>query len=272
VTTSLMPRPTNGDMMDVAAASSASADRWFVRHAPRPQARTHLYCFPWSGAASTAYRRWAAGMPDDIELISIALPGRYARVDEPVVDRIEPLADDIAAAIVGQPACDIAFFGHSFGALLAYAVAIRLRGTAASPSVLIASASRAPWVRPPIVLHELSDQKLVEMLVRLGIAAGKATDWAFLERFLPLVRADLRACESYHVIGPEPVDWRMRTWAATEDWYASPQIVHRWRGTAGAEFTTRVRPGGHFSVREDTGIISTLLEDLRDPDALPIAA
>jgi surfactin synthase thioesterase subunit len=273
VTTSVLPRPTNGNAMDLAATQPSDADRWLVRHLPRPLARTRLYCFPWSGAGSSAYRGWAAEMPDDVELISIALPGRGARVDEALVDRIEPMADAIATAIVAQPLGDFAFFGHSFGALLAHAVTARLRGTGRSPRVLIVSASRPPWAPPPIVLHRLSDEALLNMLVQLGgLTGGHAADSVFRERFLPLVRADLRACETYRSTDLGPVDCRIRAWAATDDWYATQRLVRRWRRFAGADFSMRLHRGHHFSLREDAQTIPVLLKVLGVRDALPTAA
>jgi len=259
-------------MLSVATADPSGTDRWLVKHAPRPQAQTHLYCFPWSGAGSNAYHGWAAQMPDDVELISVALPGRGVRTDEPSLDRCEPLADAIAEVILRQTTTDSVFFGHSFGALLAHAVATRLRGTGRAPRVLIASGSRAPWVRPPIVLHQLSDDKLTEMLARLGgLASSKLSDSAFMERLLPVVRADLTACESY-LSTDCPGGWRVRAWAATDDWYATPGLVRQWRRQARSDFRIRIRTGHHFSIREHADTLPTLLEDSRKSEPLPIAA
>src|SRR5262245_54066185 len=109
--------------------SGTPSDRFLVRIEARPAGRLRLFCFPWSGANASVYRDWAQSLPDEIETVAVQLPGRSSRRDEAPVDRLAPLAVQIARAIgdeLGERPGRFALFGHSLGALLAYEVARRL--------------------------------------------------------------------------------------------------------------------------------------------------
>jgi surfactin synthase thioesterase subunit len=236
---------------------------WFIRYVPRPDALLRLYCFPWSGAGPAVYKRWALALPEEIELVAVQFPGRAERRDERPATDLLALAIAISRTLVAEPAGRCAFFGHSLGALVAYAVAAVGVVDHDGPEVVIASGSRAPWRPPTSQLHRLPDDELARKVVELGgTSEEKIADKAFQALFLPLVRADLTMCETYLGEPGLPSDVRVSAWAGEQDWYATPESVREWADASVSEGQTRLFPGGHFFVNDLDMVISALVDEL----------
>ena len=93
---------------------------WIVRSNPNPSARLRLFCFPHAGGGALAIRNWSRQLPSDIEVLVVQPPGREERIGEPAFDRLAPLVEAAAAALAPYLDLPYAFFGHSFGALVAF--------------------------------------------------------------------------------------------------------------------------------------------------------
>jgi surfactin synthase thioesterase subunit len=236
---------------------------WFVRPDPRPNAHLRLYAFGWSGAGPSAYAPWAHALPEYVELVAIQLPGRADRRTEPPATDLVSLAAAIVNGLSAEPAGQRMFFGHSMGALLAYEVCQQLAGGGGEPESLIVSGSRAPGVPPALTLHDRSDDELSEVLYDLGgMSRAKIADPGFRERILPLIRADLTACETYRPFRRRPLNNRLCAWAGDHDWFAPSDVVAAWSSTPAADFDFRTFPGGHFFVRDSYEVFAGLLAEL----------
>ncbi len=239
---------------------------WLRRPEPRPGADLRLYCFPWSGAGTSAYRELAARLPAEIETVTVQLPGRGARAAETPRDNTVGLAIATTRAILRdlrRHGGRFAMFGHSFGALLGYEVVRRLAAERWFPELLVVSGSRTPEDAPPVELHRLSDPELLDHLVLLGGMPGnRLADGEFIERFLPVVRADLTACERHQRADCGPVAVPVSAWAGAGDWYATPELVDGWRRFAAGEFRGRTFGGGHFFLTDVAATGTALLDDL----------
>jgi surfactin synthase thioesterase subunit len=243
-----------------------TADRaTLVRYDRRPRATLRLFCFPWSGASASAFRSWASAMPDEIELVGVQLPGRGNRRDEPVSPRLVPVARQVTRALSaeldGSPG-PFAIFGHSLGAMLAHEVALRLEARGHHPQLVVLSGSRAPHRPPRVLLHRQDDADLLGALERFGAMSARARDPEFLSYFLPLVRTDLTAVETHQPAAPGPLNSPLSVWAGTDDWYAPPEEVERWRSIAGSAYRSRTFSGGHFFTGDLARTVTALLGDL----------
>jgi surfactin synthase thioesterase subunit len=239
---------------------------WLSRPEPRPVADLRLFCFPWSGASASAYRALATTLPDHVEVVAIQLPGRGSRAAEPPVEDLEDGAHAVTRSLERELRAyggRFAVFGHSYGALLGYEVVRRLADYRWFAELLVLSASRSPASPPPIDLHRLADADLTRELGLLGgMSQKRLADTDFLARFLPLVRADLTACERYRAPNRPSVLSPVSVWAGEGDWYATPAQAARWGLCAAGEFRTRTFPGGHFFVHDTERIAAALLADL----------
>src|SRR6266540_72652 len=123
--------------------------RWLHRPRPRPAARMRLFCFPHAGGGAAAYRSWPDLIGEDIDIVAVRLPGRENRVVERRYRRMADAVTDLCPVIRPLLTLPYAFFGHSLGTLVAFALACRLdEGDAPAAAHLFAAASRAPHAPP----------------------------------------------------------------------------------------------------------------------------
>jgi medium-chain acyl-[acyl-carrier-protein] hydrolase len=204
-----------------------------------------VFCFPWSGASENAYRPLTEALPQ-VDIMTVRPP------------RTTSLHAAAAAIAEEMPEGRCVLFGHSYGALLAYAVTQLLE---TPPELLIVSGSRSPATPPPVTLHQLDDQDLDDRLAKLGgMRSSLLTDRHFMARFRPRVRADLALCESYRATAR--VDVPLSVWAGRSDWYATPFLTRQWRRFAGDNYRFRLFDGGHFFVTDTARSAAALLADL----------
>src|SRR5579875_678775 len=226
--------------------------------------KTWLVCFTHAGGTPTVFRDWPRQLRDVAQVAPVLLPGRGARIREPACTELVPLASQIAAALVARGiAANYALFGHSMGALLAYEVGCQLRERGQpEPHHLFVAASRAPHLYGDLAMGGLSDTALRRLVRDIGgLGADEAIGLAYLHRRLPVLRADLRACEGYQWTPRAPLRCPMTAFSAAEDAVASAAQVDAWREYTARSFVRRHLPGGHFVLADAR--CRRLLDELR---------
>ncbi|MFC5723780.1 thioesterase II family protein [Streptomyces gamaensis] len=230
--------------------------RWFVggRGGPAP---LRLYCFAHSGGSPAEYVRWGRGLPG-VELYAVQLPGRGSRIGEPQLTSMR----DIVTALVEEAGFNgpYAFFGHSFGSLLAYETACALRAAGRElPRHLVVSSAPAPQLpRRHTGLHRLDDDALLTAVQERhgGIPREVFDHPEILQMAAENLRADYTVLETYTWRPRPPLPVPLTVLAGDSE----PLSEDGGRRLAAwGELTTRgpvpVRtfPGGHFYLREQQG-------------------
>ena len=118
-----------------------------------------LICFPHAGGSASSYSAWAS-LPDIIEVWAVQPPGRGPRAAEPAFGSLVSYAEAVVDALQSLHG-PLAFFGHSFGSLVALKAAQTLHSRGLPlPLMLAVSAHGAPGDGLPAVevgLCALSD-------------------------------------------------------------------------------------------------------------------
>ncbi|MGH3799012.1 MAG: thioesterase II family protein, partial [Pseudonocardiaceae bacterium] len=112
---------------------------WVQVSRPRPAARLRLICLPPAGGGASRYRDWPAHFPDEVEVVSVQLPGRENRFHEPPIESMEQLVGPLLDGLTSHLTPPFALFGHSMGALIAFELARRMRPRGLQPVHLFAS-------------------------------------------------------------------------------------------------------------------------------------
>jgi surfactin synthase thioesterase subunit len=237
-------------------AGRTTAIERLVRPRPNPAASRMLVCLSYCGGGTSAFRRWAAELDDDVELAIVCYPGREGRFTEPFCQDWEALATEVLTALHSLGGRPFVLFGHSMGAWLAFDVAARLeqRGVR-GPEALVVSASDAPSRyaairdRPPLVTD--SDEALRAWLRRVGqLDEEILADPDLQQMALDLLRADMRVSDTYRYMPGVTVRAPMHLLYGAEDEEPAAEVARRWRLLAAGEFRADVLPGGHFYTEE----------------------
>jgi medium-chain acyl-[acyl-carrier-protein] hydrolase len=245
----------------VSPSSSSITRRWFQIVKPVPHPRLRLVCFPHAGGSASTYRLWPAALPADVEVWSVKLPGRAARMAEPPMVSMEALLEQLTSAIPPLFDRPFDFFGHSMGTVAAFELTRRLRQLGAPlPSRLFLSGRRAPHVgEPNPLIHTLSHDALVERLRRMGgTSEAIFNEPDLLAMFLPALRADLQAVETWTYRDEAPLDVPIVAAGGLDDALAGESALEGWRQHTSAGFELHRFPGGHFYLHEGPELLALL--------------
>lgn len=212
-----------------------------------------MVCFPHAGGTAAAFRRWPALLGDLVEITAVEPPGRGTRRTEPPPATVaDAFAAALAAAPADLPAGGYVLFGHSLGALYAFEAARHLTAAGRPPALLVASGRNGPS-RPAEIppLHQLPDGEFLDRLTAFGGVPDLVRDEPDLLRlFLPVLRADLRAAETYTYTPGTPLPCPILAVHGTADPLVSSPNVAAWQDETTAGCTTVELPGGHFCLDE----------------------
>ena len=230
----------------------------FVVFRPRPAAAFRLFCFPHAGGAPIAFFPWMAHFSEDIECICLQYPGRAQRLREKPSTCIQQLVSGITGELGEMSAKPFAFYGHSFGGIVAFELArnLRLFGLP-GPRHLYIGAARPPQLESPFSsIHMLPDKDFIAAVESRygGIPAAIAADSEAMEMFLPSLRGDFTAYETYRFQPADPLDIPITVFGGTEDPAVQPECLEGWALHTREAFGINILPGGHFfpatSIRE----------------------
>lgn len=236
----------------------------FVPVERRPEARTRLYVFPHAGGGPGAVAPLAPLLPPEIEPWALDLPGRQARLAEPPRTDLEPLADDMAAALAGGPPGPpgpYALFGYCSGALLAYLACRRLDGTARPPVRLLVGSFSAPDVavylrRLPALPSGLFWERLLEYG---GVPEEVAAREELRPVLEPALRADFGLLAGYrHRPGP-PMATPVTVLYGRDDDLLTRGGLLGWRRQTAARPALRELPASHWLMEDAPGELAAAL-------------
>jgi medium-chain acyl-[acyl-carrier-protein] hydrolase len=208
-------------------------------------------------------------IPPDFELLAVRLPGRGARVDEPLATTVKDIVEPLARAV--EPlleASKVVIFGHSLGALLGVELVYELRRRRIRPpDLLVVSGRTVPGTGRTLRLHELPDRHLIREVQRIygGIPKEILVEPAMLKRMLPILRADLAVNENHQVEKAAPLSSGILALGGTDDPHVTLTELELWRKRTTGPFACAQFEGGHFylsSVKGQRWVIQQIVDAL----------
>jgi medium-chain acyl-[acyl-carrier-protein] hydrolase len=232
-------------------SSISTSTPWIAHGKPNPYADLRLFCFPYAGGSALVYRQWQNVLPATIEVCPVQLPGRGARLHEPLFTSLGPLVEAIARALFPYDDKPFAFFGHSMGALISFELARLLKQAGhRGPQGLFVSGRRAPHVpcrEPP--LFDLPDAEFFQELGRLNGTPREVLEHPeLMQLMLPLLRADFSVAENYDYAAGAPLDCPITVFGGLQDGYTNRDDLSGWREHTSAPCTVRMFTGDHFFI------------------------
>lgn len=195
------------------------------------------------------FHDWASHLNESIECVAVQYPGRGNRLGEAARTSVDELVEEIGMGI-SQVEKPFAFYGHSFGAIVAFELTRWLRRHAfPMPFRLFIGASRAPHLKTQSPdIHHLPEKDFIAAVQARygGIPEAILSSQEMLDIFLPALRADFTAYETYVYRPQAPLDLPIAALAGVDDLAVSLASIQEWRQHTRTGFHLQVLPGGHF--------------------------
>lgn len=257
--------------VDAGSALPAEADDelelvagWFMRRKAEPaRAGAHkLFMFHSMGAAASMFGHFLYHPPAGAEVWCIQLPGRENRAAEAPYTNLTQLLDDLEAALL--PLLDeggYSFYGHSFGGIVAFELARRLRRHGREPRHLFCSATMAPhitltWKNRDVMrestISSNSEQKLLGLMSYID-------DVDFVRQILPGMRRDMPLLMGYDYQEQAPLSCPVTVFSALEDEVTLPEEMAAWRAQTTGAFRQELVHGDHWFVSRNKEYIQAQL-------------
>jgi len=221
-----------------------AVDRWLGCYEPRRVARLRLFCFPFAGGSASAYRGWSAGLPGDVEVCPIQLPGREDRFTELAFRRIRELVPVLADELCPLFDVPFAFYGHSMGSLIAFELAHELvsRGSP-GPVALFPAAHQAPRIPHKRAISQLADADLIAHVEKIS-STQLLQHPELLKLILPTLRCDFSLCDTYEFVSRAKLNCQITVFGGRDD--VTREALEAWGEETEGLFEIEVLAGGHF--------------------------
>ncbi len=251
---------------------------WIANRKPQTHAKYRLFCFPYGGGGSSIYREWQAELSPSIEVCPIQLPGRENRLNEQPVADINPLIASLAQQLLPYFDLPFAFFGHSFGALIAFELTRYLRRQhLPQPTHLFASAYPDPCIpsksldnlianlnQRNLDLFTLNQEQIAHLSEeQLSVLAAifkenGIVDYSdermnknIIQVLLPIFIGDMNIVKSYSYYEEAPLNLHGTIFLGEQDTWVTPEDHQSWTRhfTYPCQFVSFDR--GHLFIREN---------------------
>jgi surfactin synthase thioesterase subunit len=224
---------------------------------------SRLYIFPHTGGSADFYVPFARSFTGGTKCVAVQYPGKRAGRDLSKYTSIPEMADRLCAMLKPEqaPAGEVAFFGHSMGALLAFEVALRFEQAGNPITALFVSASAAPGLLRRIANLQGSDAHLLSMISTVtGANPEFLNDEQFAATILPTLRG-LKAVTAYESPPEAKVSCPIHALMADDDELGTEELMAPWRDRTTAGFDLTVFAGGHFYINANLPELSHWVEE-----------
>lgn len=231
------------------------------------QIENNLFCFHWVGGGGNSFRPLAKTLePHGIQVFSVTLPGRYPTQIHLLMKSVREVVDNIQTQFLASidnweiNKYPLFFFGHSYGGIVAYELAKKLK-TVQLKKIII-SAVKSPALLTEInkssstcYYHKYDDTKLIEHIKNIG-GMPTGLDLEFLKVMLPTIRGDYEAFETYNQddFGSTKLSCPIVGFSGIDDRVVDNSSMLSWQDCTTASFSIVEFPGTHFYISEPISI------------------
>lgn len=213
--------------------------------------RATLFCFPFAGGGASAYNSWIQKMKDKVTVCPIQLPGREDRIMEKPYNNMTDMLDELEETIWEYIRGPYAFWGHSMGGKIAYALEKRMEKRGKTAQCFLVSGSRIPSIPEPNPIYHLPDDEFKKALERFeGTPKEILENQELLDFFLPMLRADFTMDETYYDKDLTVLRSPIEAFGGRKDREADEETMKEWGKYTERAFHCHMFEGGHFYIRE----------------------
>lgn len=224
--------------------------------------KTTLICFPFAGGSGYSFQPLMPYLESTLRIKVVDLPGRGRRYGEPLLYSAEAMAEDAWQQIQTWIKPPYALFGHSMGALLAYAICHRISGGSLPPPVHVFFTGRSAPSSPRKEkgqAHLFSKEALKAKLKSYGgiddTILNNADAFDFFE---PIIRADFEVVHRWEYL-PQPKLNLSATVVTGLEEEIDKQQIRDWQKEFNKPIGIESLPGGHFFIFEQAEQFASII-------------
>jgi len=242
------------------------ATNWIVFPKPNPNTSLRLFCFPYNGGSTSVFLPWSDELPPDIEVCAIQIPGQIDRPSEKPFDRLAPMVEKLAEVLLPYLDKPFAFYGHSFGAAIAFELAHQLRRKYnLCPDQLFVGAAHAPQLPYPylsVVQMYESEGSEQASLVYLPESVQQNTE--LIRLLIPSLKAGSLMLENYTYSEEEPLVCPISVFGGMQDKVITQEHLSAWHEQTRSIFKVQMFSGDHLFLHGDQKLLlEAISQELR---------
>lgn len=226
-----------------------------------------LICMHYGGGNRFSFLKLKEHLSSSIKMESLEIPGHGKRIKEPLLTDLELMAEDLYEQIKGElPRREpVILYGHSLGGMLLFLLMRLLRSRGHTmPYHLVISGCKAPQFNHirDTICHELSDEAFKLKLKDLGGFPKEVLDnEELIAFFLPILRADFKAIETYKYTEERPLDIPLTVIAGLDEKISKNDLLG-WQKETVHPIKLLQFPGNHFFILEKFNEIGNIINKI----------
>lgn len=209
-----------------------------------------IFCFHYTGGAAQIFHPWKDFLGPSIEICAIQLPGRWERISEKPLENLDSILEALFCEIESRLNVPYAFFGYSFGGLIAFELCRTLRRNGARMPFHLMTASRwAPHLASPHPhIFALPDDEFLDCLVQMygGLSPAVLAEPDLVKMLLPVMKADMKVWETFEFKEEAPLNVPISVSGGISDKSLPIESLQAWDTHTVSTFEVVTFDGGHF--------------------------
>jgi len=245
-------------------------NKWVKVFSKPAHSTMRLICFPFAGGSAQVFKDWAQDLPSFVEVCAIQYPGRGSRFTEPMITDLNTMVDAIQPNLMSFLNKPFAFYGHSMGAGISFALSASLQKQGIRPKHLFVSGRNAPHVNVDReITHTLPDDEFRAKLSSMNGTPPEVLEHPeLMELMLPMLRGDFTLSETSVFDMDTRLACPMTALGGEKDENVPLEGIEGWGKYTKSTFTSHMFPGDHFFLQQDTDMLlghlnSYLKNDMR---------
>ena len=224
---------------------------------------TVLVCFPFVGANWTAFSPIIRNLTSNIKVLGINPPGHSGDDLQPL-DSIHDMADLYIEELKPYLDKNLIFWGYSMGGLVTHRILEKLskHDKEYNISVIISASVPPHLITNARSINGLNDDQVIHFFHSIGgIPTELLKEREFLDMFLPIIRADYKAFETYRAEITK-FSYPCFLLYGKRDNFISHQKFIQWKNYFENPPITYYLDGGHLFIRDNAPQLVNIIQEI----------
>lgn len=223
-----------------------------------------LLCFPFAGGSASYFTKWKSSCP--VNMKPLELPGRGKRYNEMSPKTIKEVAARLFEEESYTLQGNIALFGHSMGAILAYEFACNFYENHSAQTEwdihsLIVSGCGSPKIHQgiPDIISSRNENALLHLVHSLnGTPLELIDNPEFKSFFLPMIQKDLAMLNTYPNYGHKSLNLPILSLRGNHDIFQTPTDMQDWSNFTTNTYEFYEFEGDHFFINDHEPVLEKI--------------